>query len=55
MGNTVKTTGHFVCHILVSFTLQIYSINRENDTCFRNGLVMGVADCIIQADLDKIL
>ncbi len=25
------------------------------DTCFQNGLVMGIADCIFYAGLDKIL
>ena len=28
--------------------------NHENDTCFQVGLVMGIADCIFNTDLDKI-
>ena len=27
--------------------------NRENNTCFGNRLVMGIADCVIYAGLDK--
>ncbi len=36
------------------FVLRIVAANHENDTCFQVGLVMGIADCIIYAGLDKI-
>ncbi len=35
-------------------SFDIVPANHENDTSLWNGLVMGVADCIIYAGLDKI-
>ncbi len=40
---------------LSNHTYLVVAANNENDTCFWNGLVRGIADCINYAGLDKIL
>ena len=37
------------------FKVVLVAANHENDTCFWNGLVMGLADCVNQSGLVKTL
>ncbi len=40
---------------MIMFRKASVAANHGNDTCFQIGLLMGMADCIIYAGLDKII
>ncbi len=62
MGTTCTVTSPvtLLSHIFgtsndVSLPIETVAANHENDSCFPNGLVMGLADCIDYARLVKPL